>query len=660
MAVALLFGTGALVAATIGVSRAAEFLLAVYVIAFAEVVGLSLLLSIFGVLTRSALLAGAVAFLAGSAVLWRRAGSPRPPALRRDVLPSLRDSRPVLVLAGVASLALAYVAALNVATPPNGWDQLNYHLPRAAFWLQNESVGYLAAAYDERLNFNPPNGEIAMAFALGITRLEALAGLVQLAAALACALGVFALARRFGLERQEAVFGALLFLVTPIVLLQSASTKNDLVVGAFLVAASVFVLGDSRAELGLTALATALAVGTKVTGMFGVVVLLVLALAVPGRRVVRVAAVAAGAVLGAYWYAVNAVETGDALGDQTYTESLTAPLHPRENLFAAYGLALDAVDLSGAQERDIYLFLVAAALVAAVLLVRRTSTTFVGAGLAACAVASPLLLDRLVSEVGRPGLFKLHQLLGKPEAFLPFDNAQAASPATASASDSWFGPAGLLLAVGVGVAAVVLVRRGRLPRLALVLAAAPLAWLLLLASTLTYHPFEGRFFVFPAALSAALWGLVLRLRPMAWAAVALASTAALLSLVHSLEKPSGLRLLERTPTTSVWEMERWEVQSGHAPGISELYRYFDEEVPREASVALALDADDFGFQVFGPRLERRVELVAFGSPATDVEAGWLLASPGRAGEIDQQCWRRVVEADGGTVFERSPACERGR
>lgn len=261
--------------------------------------------------------------------------------------------------------------------------------------------------------------------------------------------------------------------------------------------------------------------------------------------------------------------------------------------------------------------------------------------------------------MGRPGLFKLHQLLGKPEAFLPFENAQAASAATASASDSWFGPAGLLLAIGVGVAAVALVRRGRLPRLALILAGAPLAWLLLLAATLVYQPFEGRFFVFPVALSAALWGLVFRVRPAAWAAVGLAGTTALLSLVHCLEKPSGLRLLERGPTTSVWEMERWEVQSGHAPGISELYRYFDEQVPTDATVALALDADDFGFQVFGPRLERRVELVAFGSPATDLEAAWLLASPGRAGEIDRRCWRPVVEADGGAVFQRTPTCGRG-
>jgi hypothetical protein len=85
------------------------------------------------------------------------------------------------------------------------------------------------------------------------------------------------------------------------------------------------------------------------------------------------------------------------------------------------------------------------------------------------------------------------------------------------------------------VAAVVLVRRKSLPGLARVLGLAPLIWLPLLALSLTYHPWQGRFFVFPLALSCALWGLILRVRAAAWGAVALAATTMLLSLVHYVE-----------------------------------------------------------------------------------------------------------------------------
>ena len=117
---------------------------------------------------------------------WRRAGSPRPPGLPQAPRPTAgrsapRRSRPSRPSPTPTSLALI------AGTPPNGWDPLNYHLPRVGFWLQSEQVGYIDAAYDPRMNFNPPNGEVAMTFVLGVTRQEVLSAFVQLAAALACA-----------------------------------------------------------------------------------------------------------------------------------------------------------------------------------------------------------------------------------------------------------------------------------------------------------------------------------------------------------------------------------------------------------------------------------------------------------------------------------------
>ena len=127
--------------------------------------------------------------------------------------------------------------------------------------------------------------------------------------------------------------------------------------------------------------------------------------------------------------------------------------------------------------------------------------------------------------------------------------------------------------VGVGLAATMLIKRRGLPRLARALALAPLLWLALVALTLTYHPWQGRFFVFPVALSAALWGLTLRAPPVAWSVAALAAITVTLSLVHYVEKPSGARLLERGPTASVWSLERWQVQSQHDPTLGSVLRF---------------------------------------------------------------------------------------
>ena len=635
-------------AALLRVRRFGEFLLAVYVIAFAEIVGLTLALSLFGALTRASLLGAAAVVFAIAASLWLLAGSPRPPAPPAGALRGL--GAPLLALAAVATVALGYVTALVTGTAPNGWDQQAYHLTRVAFWLQSERVGYIEHAYDERLNFNPVHGELALAFVLGVTREEVLTGLVQVFAAVACALGIFALARRVGLDRREALFGALLFLTLPVVLLQAATTKNDLVVCAFLLAAAVFVLGDTRAEVGLAGLATALAVGTKFTGVYGVV--LVLALALLARPRERAApARGRGRSRSARRLVLVRRERGrDGRRARRHRGVREPELDPRprdepDGRVRALARGLRPLGRGGQGHPALRRRL--ARRRRSDRLARPTPRLPLGPRRRCCrrlAAPAPLAARR----DRETGLYKVHQMLGQPPAFLPFENQQAWSPATASAGDSWYGPVGLLLALGVGVAAVVLVRRRRLPGIALLLAAAPVVWLLLVAATLTYHPFQGRFFAFPVALSAALWGIVLRTRPLAWATVALAATTALLVLVHAVEKPSGIRLLDGPRARA--RRGRWSAGSSSRTTPTSSARSTASSTRRcraDDPVALALTTDTWGYHVFGSELERRVELVPFGSDASDVQARWLLAGYKRVGEIGARCWRRALSTEQG-------------
>lgn len=654
--------TGALAAAMLDVRRPAEFLLATYVAAFASAIGLFLFLSVFGAVTRTALVAGSVAVCGCAIGAWLLTGAPRVSFLPRERvrLPSFRG--PVPVLGVVVTLAFAYVVALVIATPPNGWDPLNYHLARAAFWLQSGGIGYIHNAYDQRLNLNLPNGEIASAMALGVTHQENLASFAQLFAALACGVGVFMLARRVGLTSLEAAFGGLLFLTLPIVVLQSAVAKNDLVLASFLLAAVVFILGDSCGHIILGSVATALALGTKFTAVYALPILVSVVLAAPRRerRKGRVTGLVLGALAGSYWYAMNLAETGHLLGDQSAQQNVSAPFHVRENVLSAYGMATDALDLSGAQGLDILFYPLVVLLLAAGL------TRFGRAGgnwrpvLASVGlVASPFALLLVADHVGRRSLVGLYDLLGKPQGYLPTGDTTAASPRTASDTASWFGPVGFLLVVGAALGALLRGRRVSISRLIAVLAFAPLAWLLLVALNLTYNPWLGRFFIFPVVLSAALWGLALRSRACAWGLVALASTTVFLSLVHYVEKPSGLRLFDRTHVTSVWGMQRWQVQSQHDPAIGPVFRFIEQEVPPKATIALALADNGFGYPVFGPHLERHVELVPFGSNAHESRASWLLANTGRAAEIDASCWRTALSSDAGVVFQRRSSCPPG-
>ena len=234
---------------------------------------------------------------------------------------------------------------------------------------------------------------------------------------------------------------------------------------------------------------------------------------------------------------------------------------------------------------------------------------------------------------------KLHDVLEEPDGRLP---VQGWIPQTSSSEAlSWFGPLGIPLIIGVGVAVIVLFRRESLPGVALVLAAAPLAWLVMLSTTLAYDPWQGRFFMYPVALSASLWGLILRVPQYAVAVVAVTATTATLSLIHYAEKPSGLRLLNAHVPPTAWGAERWAVQSIWSTTSGAELRFLDE-LPRNDRVALALGVNQIGYPAFGPTLERYVELVPGGSNAAKSAADWLLANDDRAHEIDRKCWRVVL------------------
>jgi hypothetical protein len=380
-------------------------------------------------------------------------------------------------------------------------------------------------------------------------------------------------------------------------------------------------------------------------------------------RVRALGAVAAGAIAGSWWYLVNLAETGRLLGERPDTDLLTVG-ELSENVLAAFARVLDAFDLSGAEGTDRFVLpglldsdiltyvVVALGLALALLVAAAVRRGDFRLALAAGALALLPLAVAPAGYVSWRAFAKLHDVIGSDTETLPA--GEWPPHVTAGETLSWFGPLGLLLAAGVGIAAVVLHRRGALPALALVLASAPLAWLVLFSLSIGYDTWQGRFFVYPVALSAALWGLVLRIRPAAWAAVAVGTTTVTLALVNSLEKPSGVELFADRETQSIWDLERWEQQSLGRPSVAPVLRFLEERVPEDASIALALSEDDFGYPAFGPRLEREIELLPGGArPRSD----WLVQSPQHAGvDLDMGCAETVLETAEGWRLVRLHAC----
>ena len=305
---------GGLVATCLRFRSPMELLLATYVLSSAFVVAQSLLLSPGKNLDHRSALAGSLAILGAAVLAWLVAGRPLPPSPRPafDAVRGVLRDRLLGALALVVAVAFAYSLALAFLTPINDGDALAYHLARAAFWQQAGGIGYIDGAIDSRLNGNPPNAEIGMLFTMLLAGSDRFVAIPQIAAYVALVACVIGLARQTGRDAGEAMFGGLLFGSLPVVILQASTALNDLVVAAFLATATYFGLRPGRSALVVFALALGLALGTKLTALIAIPIVLA-AICVGRARKDWLSiggAALVGMALGSLWYVVNQLESG--------------------------------------------------------------------------------------------------------------------------------------------------------------------------------------------------------------------------------------------------------------------------------------------------------------------------------------------------------------
>jgi hypothetical protein len=638
---------------------ATDAMLAAYLVLSAFMIALALALSPVHMLTVSGLLVSAVCVLAASLAAWWLRGRPALPleGVARKGRATLQDPALVVLACGLA-LALVYAAALAVATPANNYDSLWYHLARPAFWKQQHAVDYIAGANDARLDIFPPGAEIVSAWAMVLEGSERFASLFQLVAVLAAVVAVAGISRRLGLTVRQATFGALLFASLPVVALQASTPLNDVVLCSYVVTAVYFVLSRARPALLLGALALALAVMTKGTALLAVPLVAVAAAVVrPRADWLRIAALGAGGLLlGGVWYIVNLQKTGDLL--PPFVEHSDPP--ERKGAVAKIvgqltRLLVDAADPAGAIGRDRLVYVVVAGILvlAGVALgvrgqPRRGALVFVVAGALALV---PLAVSSL-----HDGLLRAHQRLwlelDEPAiAFMAFDWDQTLP----SPFFSWYGPMGLLVFLAAIPIVVRAIRRGRLGRNTIAFLVAPVWYLVALVLALDYNIGHGRYLMPAVALSAATWGLIADVRPIAWFAATASVATLLVCFVHYWEKPSGIALLGGDSRASVWRATRSTILgAAHVPGP---FGVIDELAEPGDVVALRLRQDDVSYPYFGAGLDRRVVFVRPGGQGLRGDEDWLVAAPGLSASLCTAGWSDIpTEQPGWRVYRRVGAC----
>jgi hypothetical protein len=633
-----LIASAMLIVASFRLRSAVAFVLGAYVVAWSELVALITVLSAPHLVTRTAVTAGVGVLLLGSVAVWvvtRRPSPPSPRPALQALAQALRD--PVLaILALVVTLSFLYLVALAFWTPPNSWDAMWYHLARAAFWKQQQAVGYIEPR-NVVLNAHPPVAEIGDLYTMVVAADDRFATGVTLTAYVAAALAVFGIARRLLLDTRAALFGALVFATLPVIVLQASGGLVDLVVASFLAACVYFFLGERSAELALAASALALALGTKLTAVMSIPILVLVALLASSRWRTRtlVLSGAAAATLGSAWSVLNFIKTGAIDGhlDQWFHQRAAHAIAPMAAV--ASRVLIDFAEAPGAAGWWALGYVFAASAAAAFALWERPHARW-PAALAGFVALMPLAL--LVSEpIAKRGYQWVFFHLGRPDLG-QFDQSRGVTGASEFAS--YFGPLGLLLLASVVVVPIAVARR-YLPRVAVVFSAAPLLFAVVLAVSVTYEPWWGRFFAFPVALASAAAGLVLRVRPVAWAVLAIAATTVVLTVRANDEKPP-----------SVWGKPRWWVETRVGPGSGErdVIRFADESIPSHARVGLAISWRDWSYPFFGEQLKRTVRFVPSPSSA-EGDLDWLVVAPAMSAPSSR--WIRVLRTDDGWRVFRS-------
>ncbi|WKZ33742.1 MAG: glycosyltransferase family 39 protein [Thermodesulfobacteriota bacterium] len=133
-----------------------------------------------------------------------------------------------------AFLIAAITLVIALASPPNNWDSMTYHMSRVAHWLQNQSIHHYPTNVLRQIHLSP-GAELVIAHLMALGDNDNLANLVQWGAMSGSLVGVSLIAKMLGLGARGQAFSALAAATLPMGILQSTSTQNDYVLSLWLV-----------------------------------------------------------------------------------------------------------------------------------------------------------------------------------------------------------------------------------------------------------------------------------------------------------------------------------------------------------------------------------------------------------------------------------------
>jgi hypothetical protein len=578
-----------------------SMLLVAYLALVVASAGVALALSPFRAVDRTGLAIAEAGLLVLTVGLWWVRGRPGFP-LRGARVAAREVSGSPLTLAFVCAigLLLGYELLLAMATPPNNWDSLAYHLPRAAAWAQHRGYFWIPNSPYDPINEFQPLAEQQILFGMAATGSTALVALPQFVAELAILVAVYGLSRRLGFDVRPAVCASCLLATFSLVVLQATTEQNDLVAASFPVIAACLLISGSTLELVLAGAAVGLGVGAKLTTLLVLPVLVWLAW-MRGRRALMLGvagAVASFVLIGVWGFVLNQVHTGHLLGKGGGRAGYGGwPSYPRSLETVVY-LVYHTMDLSALSDRVIYISALVGVLVAGTASVYAVGRSRRHGDWVAWPVAIPFLAPLVAIAIGGVIAF-LARWWGHPARGV----GGTVGGLTHRVGDDWtaFGPLGALLWLGVPALTAFAYWRGRADRRQVALAAAAPLFLILLALYVRYDENFTRFLLVPVVLAAPLLSRLFQRGATTAAFAVAASIVAAVTVTHQHTKPLN------SPYGRPWTFSQSQAIAATDDELqASVVLSYAKLVPPRACVGAVLTADKPSYILYGPNLEHPV------------------------------------------------------
>ncbi|MBI5194715.1 MAG: hypothetical protein HZA10_00165 [Nitrospirae bacterium] len=210
----------------------------------------------------------------------------------------IKKDKILLCLFTIFLIYLCYMIFIGWLFPSYTWDALWYHLPIAGYIMQGGAIQENPAPsfIDLFINIFPKNMELFFLWNIIFLKSDIIADLSQLLFTIAGVFTVYSIAVKMRIKEEHAVYSALLFFFTPIVILQSTTNYIDIAVSVLFLIAVNFLMYDgaenyaknesvlnrlkeNKIPVLLSGLTTGILLGSKGSGpIFALVLVVILTL----------------------------------------------------------------------------------------------------------------------------------------------------------------------------------------------------------------------------------------------------------------------------------------------------------------------------------------------------------------------------------------------